>query len=68
MKKKKIYKKVTKKVNPLIDLLKKYQLGAYPLEENGFSYWTRRDLQEICNLVFEETYKLTNATSIKNRK
>ena len=68
MKKKKILKKVTEKVNPLIKGLKKYQLGEYPMEEYGFNFWGREDIQKICNLVFEETYKLTNATSTKNRK
>ena len=58
MKKKKILEKVTEKVNPLINSVQKYQLGEHPMEEFGFSYWTRRDVQEICDKIFEETYKL----------
>jgi hypothetical protein len=66
--KKKIYKKVTDKVNPLIEKLKKIQDGEYPIEEFSSAYWTRNGLQIICDKIFEETYKLTNATSTKKRK
>lgn len=68
MKKKKIYKKVTNKINPLIEELELIREGDYPMEEFTVSYWEREELQKICNLVFEETYKLINATNTKNRK
>ena len=58
MKKKKIYKKVIDKVNPLIEELELIREGNYPMEEFTVSYWEREELQKICNLVFEETYKL----------
>lgn len=60
MKKKKIYKKVIKLINPLIKELELIRQGNYPMEEFGVSYWEREELQKICNLIFEETYKLTN--------
>lgn len=68
MKKKKIYKKVTKAINPLIYDLELFRDGNYPLEEFTVSYWEREELQKICDKIFEETYRLTNATSTKKRK
>ena len=60
MKKKKIHKKVTEKVNPLIKELELIRSGDYPMEEFTVSYWEREELQKICNKVFEETYNLIN--------
>ena len=68
MKKKKIYKRVLKAINPLIEDLELIRSGDYPMEEFTVSYWEREELQEICEKIFEETYKLTNATSTKKRK
>jgi hypothetical protein len=70
MKKNEIYDIVTKEVNPLIEKLKNTFDGSYPTEEYSIAYWTRENLRELCDRVFEQTHKHTiNATTnVKKRK
>ena len=69
MNKQEIHFEVTERVNKLITRLRKTEEGDYPFEEYVTHYWTGEAVTEICNKVFEETYKLTkNATSIKIRR
>lgn len=68
MTKEEIYKKVTDKVNPMIKATSRWMDGEEPCEEFGEYYWTKEDLRKIADEIFEETYKLSNATNPENRK
>jgi hypothetical protein len=60
MSKDEIFKRVTEKVNPLIEKTKTIVDENYMMEEFSNSYWNRENLIKICNEIFNETYYLTN--------